>query len=175
MTTTDDCEAMPPTEDDATDESPLYWTHLHTTDSDQTVECNVRDVHSVELDEAMWSDIGEDRAPCPIDYLLIGVAGCQLEVLKHCLKQSHVDNYEVSVAAEAGLDEPGDANVGIPDPETNKISAIKVDFEITTTDEFEGRAARCMDIAERICIATRSVREGIAVPVSSSVTVREVE
>lgn len=162
-----------PTEDDGSSGEPLYWARLRSDDTDDPVEVNVRDTHSLELDEPPWSAIGEDRAPCPIDYLITGVAGCQLEVLTHCLERSHVEEYTIDVDVEATLDTPGDPDVGIPDPETNRIASVDIELAVDTTQEYEDRVDRCLDIAERVCIVTRSVRGGIDVPISCSVTLRE--
>lgn len=154
-------------------DDPAYDADLTATADDPLNRATVRGRHDLALDEPRWSERGEDRAPCPVDYLLVGVAGCQLETVRHCLERSRVDDYRVDVSVHAEFDTPADGESGVPDPTSNRVTAIHLSFEVTTTAEDERRAERCLDIAEdQGCIVSRTVAAGVDVPLSTTVRVR---
>lgn len=132
----------------------------------------VRGNHDIQLDEPAWSNRGGDYAPCPVDYLLVGVAGCQLKSLRHCLERSRVDDYHISVSVEGEYEIPVDKSSGILEPKSNALKDIYITLEVTTTAEHEGRVNRCLGIAdEQGCIVSHTVEDGVEVPLTTSVTI----
>lgn len=153
-------------------ESRPYYGELAADAGDETNRAMIRDTHELELDEPTWSERGEDRAPCPVDYLLVGVAGCQLESLRYCLERSRVDDYHIDASVEGEYMVPADGSSGVPEPTSNAITAIHLELEVTTTANDENRINRCLGIAEeRGCIVSRTVEAGVDVPLTTSVVV----
>ena len=156
-----------------TEHGSLYYSQLEATAGGDTARATVRDRHELELDEPSWSNDGDDRAPCPVDYLLVGVAGCQLESIRHCMDSSRVEDYQINASVEGEYAIPADSETGVPEPMSNALTAIHLSVEIATNAEDERRAKRCLDIAEeRGCIVSRSVDGGVDVPLSTSVHIR---
>lgn len=154
-------------------DKPTYYADLEAAADEATNRALIRDRHRLELDEPTWSERGDDQAPCPVDYLLVGVGGCQLESLRHCLEKSRVDDYHVNVSVEGEYETPVDPTSGIPEPTSNRLTEIHLSFEVMTTTEHEKRVNRCLDIAEkRGCIVSRSVEDGVDVSLTMSVTVQ---
>lgn len=155
----------------ASDDHP-YQARLEATAGDATNRATVRGIHDLELDEPTWSENGSDRAPCPIDYLLVGVAGCQLESLRHCLEKSRVDDYRIDASVTGEYEIPADGSSGIPEPTSNTVTTIHLEFEITTNTEDKSRVNRCSEFAEeRGCIVSRTVEQGVDVPLTTSVVI----
>jgi uncharacterized OsmC-like protein len=154
-------------------DKPPYYAELQATAGEETNRGTIRDRHRLEFDEPTWSDRGEDTAPCPVDYFLAGVGGCQLETLRHCLEKSRVDDYRIEMSVEGEHETPVDRTSGIPDPTSNQLAAIRLSIEVTTTAEHETRANRCLDMAEDGgCIVSRSVDDCVDISLTTSVTVQ---
>lgn len=155
-----------------------HWAVLSGSSDELVVDVNVRDVHDLKIGEPDWGlesradlPMGEDRAPAPADYLVVGVVGCQLEVVRQCLEKARVGEYEVTAYAADEVVDPEDAPDVMPTHVSARIERIDVEIEVSTTEEFEDLVRRCVEVAEEACICGRSVEAGIDVPVEKSVTV----
>ena len=155
-----------------------HWAAVVGSSEELVVDVNVRDTHDLEIGEPDWGlesradlPMGEDRAPAPADYLVVGIVGCQVEVVRQCLEKARVEEYTIRGYAEDDVADPGDPPAAMPDHVSARIQRISVEIEVTTTDEFEDRVRRCVDVAEDACICGRSVEAGIDVPVDKSVRI----
>jgi len=119
-----------------------------------------RGTHELYFDEPEYIDVGEDEHPCPHDYLLATVGGCQLEVLKQCLEKAHVEEYDIEIEVES---EKGKVEVDedIPDTADIRITDMTTEITLEVPPEYESRANRCLEIFEENCPISNSVRAGI--------------
>lgn len=152
---------------------PLYYTRIEAGAKDVTNQVTVRDIHQLEADEPSWSDRGNDSAPCPVDYLLVAVGGCQVETIRYCLERSRVKRYEVEALVQAKYDDAVTEGSGIPNPMTNSVATIHTALEVSTPLEFERQVHRCLELSEKHgCIVSRSIEPAIDVRFETSVRVR---
>ncbi|MGM0590132.1 MAG: OsmC family protein [Halobacteriota archaeon] len=119
-----------------------------------------RGIHELYFDEPEYVDIGEDEYPCPHDYLVAAVGGCQVEILKQCLEKSRIEDYDITVDVHSvkGRRETDDE---IPQTAGLRISDIRSDITVTVTAEDAGRARRCVEVFEENCPISQSVQAGI--------------
>ncbi|MXV60520.1 hypothetical protein GS429_00235 [Natronorubrum sp. JWXQ-INN-674] len=131
-----------------------------------------RGTHELYFDEPEYVDIGEDEHPCPHDYLLATVGGCQLETLKQCLEKGRVDEYDIEIQVESKKgkvevadDMPGTADIRITD--------IHTDITVEVPPGHEPRASRCLDIFEAHCPISQSVDAGVTLHTSDTLAVED--
>lgn len=142
------------------------------TGDDDVAHALVRGEHELELDEPDWIPIGEDSAPYPTNYLMVAAAGCQVEVIAQAFHKARIDDYEIRVSATADVDEGGEGPEPFPEHMAWRYTDINLELEVETTEEYESRVRRCLEVAEDACIVSRSIEEGINVPVSKRLVVK---
>lgn len=128
-----------------------------------------RGTHELYFDEPEYIDVGEDEHPCPHDYLLATVGGCQLETLKQCLEKGGVDEYNIEIDVRS---EKGKVSVDDDMPQTTdiRITDITTDITLEVPSEHEPRASRCIDIFEAHCPISQSVDAGVTLHTNSEFT-----
>lgn len=128
-----------------------------------------RGIHELRFDEPEYIDVGEDEHPCPHDYLLATVGGCQLETLKQCLEKASVDEYNIEMEVES---EKGKVEIvdDMPNTADIRITDIRSDITLEVAAEDEARANRCLDIFEAHCPISQSVEAGISLHTTSDFT-----
>jgi uncharacterized OsmC-like protein len=125
-----------------------------------------RDTHELYFDEPEYIEIGDDDHPCPHDYLLATVGGCQLETLKQCLEKGGVEEYsiEMNVESKKGKVEISD---DMPSTADIRITDVTTDITVEVPEEYEPRTNRCLDIFEAHCPISQSVKAGVALDTTS--------
>lgn len=159
-------------ESDSSEEKRI-WAALSASSDEETASARVRDKHDLELDEPPWIPFGNDTAPCPVDYLVVATAGCQLEVLKQCLEKARVEEYEIQIVAERKREHAGEAPEPFPEHTSLRIPEIELELEVETTPEYESRVERCVDVCEEACIVSQSLEAGITSSISKTLTVED--
>lgn len=125
----------------------------------------VRDRHEILFDEPPDMEVGggDDAHPSPVDYMFASLVGCQLSVLNQCLEKARVEGFEIEADARidpAGVDEE-EVTDEMPSNTRKRIRHIEVDITLTVPSEYEGRAARCLEVYDAGCIVGQSFRAGI--------------
>lgn len=151
------------------------WRHegfdaVLTATSGETPRGVFRGKHELLFDEPEYVAVGNDEHPCPHDYLLATVGGCQLETLKQCLEKGDVNEYTIDIAVESKKgkvevdeDMPGTTNIRITD--------IHTDITVEVPPEHEPRATRCLEIFEAHCPISQSVDAGVTLHTADSLSV----
>lgn len=160
------------TEEQDRDDSPRLWAEIETSDDEHGSRAVVRGRHELGIDEPPWVPIGEDDAPCPGDYLLVAAAGCQVEVLKQCLEKARIGEYDVRVEVERERSSSADAPDPFPEHLGIRYDRLSMELTVETTEEFEGRVRRCVEVCEDACLISRSVEAGVDIELSKDVRVR---
>lgn len=159
--------------DGANGEEKRIWAELSTSSDEDTATASVRGKHELELDEPSWVPIGNDTAPCPVDYLVVAAAGCQLEVLKQCFEKARVEEYDIEIVAERRRAHAEAAPDPFPEHTSLRIPELTLELKVETTSEFEPRVKRCVDVCEDACIVSRSLEAGITTSITKSLTVSD--
>lgn len=135
----------------------------------------VRDTHELLLDEPErdWMPYGDDAAPSPGDYLCVGIAGCQLEVLRQCFEKARIDDYEIEIEYNRISVDSGEDVAPMPAHTASRIGTLELEMTVKTTSEYEDRVKRCLEVCEDGCIMSRSVEAGIDVPLEKSLVVED--
>lgn len=120
----------------------------------------IRGKHEVWFDEPSYVDVGTDEHPCPHDYLIAAIGGCQVEVLKQCFETARIDDYEIDLEVESEKS-AGDATEEVSDTTNVRITDVRTHIEVSVPPEFEDRSRRCLEIFEENCPISRSVEAGI--------------
>lgn len=123
----------------------------------------LRDKHEVVFDEPKFLPAaeGEDTAPSPVDYLMSGLAGCQVSVLDQALKKARVEDYHIEVVAMIATVGKDDVPEEMPSNTMNRIQHVDIDVTLTVPEEYRSRAQRCLDVYDDGCIVGQSLRVGI--------------
>lgn len=102
----------------------------------------------------------EGDGPSPSELLGAAVGGCLSASLLFCLDKAKipVDGIRTSVHGKLGRNEEGRL----------RIVGLEVELSLDTPAEDPQQVERCVDIFEKYCTVTESVRAGI--PVSAAVT-----
>lgn len=149
----------------------LIYADIERSSDDDTARAVVRDTHELTLDEPWWVPYGDDTAPCPVDYLVVAAAGCQVETFTQCLEKARVEEYAVRLHAERETAETD----GVPDPLPShtalRVRSLDLELTVETTPEYAGRVRRCLEVCEDACIVSRSLVDGIEVTLSKSIEV----
>lgn len=121
---------------------------------------NFRGIHELSFDEPEYIEVGEDEHPCPHDYLLAAVGGCQVEILKQCLEKGRVSEYDIEIDIRS---KKGRAEIDDEIPETADIRITDMYSEVTVSvpEEDRKRAQRCVEIFEENCPISLSVKAGV--------------
>lgn len=131
---------------------------------DQRAEGMVRGKHELYADEPEWLEepgAGDDSHPAPVDYLVFGLASCQVEILDQAMKKARIEEYHITAEAEVdrvGEDEPADEMLA---HHAGRISHITIDLTLEVPEEFESRAQRCLGVYDTGCVVGQSLRKGI--------------
>lgn len=149
----------------------LTYADVTRSSDDAVASAVVRDVHDLALDEPWWVPYGDDTAPCPVDYLVVAAAGCQVETFTQCLEKARVEEYEIRLHAERETAETDGVPEPLPAHTALRVSSLHFDITVETTPEFEGRVRRCLEVCEDACIVSRSLEDGIEVALSKSLEV----
>lgn len=142
---------------------------------DEIATGTVRGKHDLYADEPTWLEepgAGNDTHPAPADYLVFGLAACQVEVLDQALRKARIEDYQITVEAEVdrvGEDEPADEMLA---HHAGRISHIDVELTLSVPEEFEGRASRCLDVYDTGCVVGQSYRQGIEYTPTTSLETR---
>lgn len=158
----------------ASEEEMEKWRHegfdaTLTAKNGETPQGIFRGMHKLYFDEPEYVDVGEDEHPCPHDYLLATVGGCQLETLKQCLTKGNVEEYEIKIQVES---EKGKVEVhdDIPGTADIRITDIYTDITVEVPPEHKSRATRCLDIFEEHCPISQSVDAGVTLHTTDSLS-----
>lgn len=161
---TDDPNAAPP--------SNFRTGRISLSSDDDVARIEMRDEHVIEIDESgKVANIGNDRAPNPVDYLCAATAGCQVEVLKQCFVKARVEDYAITGTVRWERRQGGDVGDPMPDHLSTRVGAIEIDLSVETTEEYESQVSRCLDVAERACIVSRSIESGVDVSLDKELLV----
>ncbi|WP_418280622.1 OsmC family protein [Halorubrum sp. DTA98] len=127
----------------------------------EPTEGRCRDRHDVLIDEPEWSEFGEDRAPSPVDYLMIAVTSCQVSVLSQSFDKAGIEDYEIDV--NSTIDRVGADSVPdeMPAHTANRIQHVDIEIDVTVPDEYAEAAQRSLDVYDQGCIVGQSFRSGI--------------
>lgn len=131
-----------------------------TCSEDEPAQGEFRGVHELYFDEPEYIDVGKDEYPCPHDYLLAAVGGCQTEILKQCLEKSRIDEYDIQIEIESKKGRTG-VDEEIPETADIRITDMQTDVTVTVPEEFAERARRCVEVFEENCPISQSVVAGI--------------
>lgn len=144
---------------------------LHLEHGDRPVEGQVRD-HSFEIDDSESLPYGgHDLAPSAVDYMVAGLAGCQLAVLSQCLRKARIDDFEIDIHAVPDDWWREDVSEDLPENQVKRIDHVDVEVEVTVPEEYEQRARRCLDVYDEGCIVGQSFRAGIEYTPETSLSV----
>lgn len=145
-------------------ESQSFQSTVERRSDDDWAEGLVRGKHELYADEPEWLEepgAGEDAHPAPVDYLVFGLASCQVEILDQAMKKARIEDYHITATAEVdrvGEDQPADEMLA---HHAGRISHITVDLTLEVPDEYESRAQRCLDVYDTGCVVGQSLRNGI--------------
>lgn len=143
---------------------------LHHVAGERPVDGTIRD-HAIQIDDSKTLEYGgEDLAPSAVDYLVLGLVGCQLSALSQCLRKARIDEYEIE--AEADLDDWWREAVAgdLPANLEKRVDHLTVRIDVTVPEAFERRAQRCLDVYDQGCIVGQSLRAGMDYTTETSVS-----
>lgn len=139
---------------------------------DRPVEGQVRD-HYFEIDDSESLPYGgHDLAPSAVDYMVVGLAGCQLAVLSQALRKARVEDFEIDITAVPDEWWREEISEELPENQVKRIDHIEVQVEVTVPEEYEGRAGRCLEVYDQGCIVGQSLREGVDYTPETAVSVK---
>lgn len=147
---------------------------VETADDEPHTTATVRETHALRSDEPDWLPIGagDDAHPAPVDYLLAGLAFCQVSVLEQTLENNDVETYDIE--CEATVDEYGmreDHPDELPHHTAGLVEHVTVDIGVTTTPEDRETADRCLEVYDEGCIVGNSLNTGVDHTSVTSLTV----
>ncbi|GJM42659.1 MAG: hypothetical protein DHS20C20_29410 [Ardenticatenaceae bacterium] len=117
----------------------------------------VRDLSPVFVDEPP-SRGGEDRAPTPMEHILIGLCGCSTVTASRLAKKIRFQFDHLESFAEAELDQRGLS--GKADVDVH-YRAVRLTIQITT-NESEGRLARLQALVDKYCPVHSFVKAAVS-------------
>lgn len=138
---------------------------------DRPVEGQVRDHHFEVDDSESLPYGGHDLAPSAVDYMVAGLAGCQLAVLSQALRKARIDDFEIDITAVPDEWWREEISEELPENQVKRIEHIDVQVKVTVPEEYEGRAERCLEVYDQGCIVGQSFREGIDYTPETSVSI----
>lgn len=139
---------------------------------DRPVDGSVRD-HTFGVDDSETLPYGgEDLAPSAVDYMVAGLAGCQLAVLSQCFRKARINDFEIELAAIPDSWWREEIPEDLPENQVKRIEHIHVDVDVTVPEEYEERAQRCLDVYDQGCIVGQSFRAGIEYTPKTSLSVK---
>jgi uncharacterized OsmC-like protein len=138
-----------------------------TCSDDEFATGTFRGIHELTFDEPEYVDIGEDEHPCPHDYLVAAIGGCQVEILKQCLEKRRIEEYDIdlSIRTEKGREAVDDE---IPETADIRITDTYSEVAVSVPDEHADRAQRCVEVFEENCPISQSVQAGVDLHVDAS-------
>lgn len=138
---------------------------------DRPVDGGVRD-HSFKIDDSETLPYGgHDLAPSAVDYMVAGLAGCQLAVLSQCLRKARIEDWEIEISAIPDDWWREEIPEELPENQVKRIEHIDVHVDVTVPEEYEERAQRCLEVYDQGCIVGQSFREGIEYTPETSLSV----
>lgn len=145
---------------------------LHHVAGERPIEGSIRD-HAIQIDDSTTLEYGgADEAPSAVDYMVLGLVGCQLSALSQCLRKARVEGYEID--AEADLDDwwREDVSEELPENLIKRVEHLTVKLDVTVPEEYEARAQRCLDLYDQGCIVGQSYRAGMEYTPETSLSTR---
>ena len=119
------------------------------------VEFDVDGVPSLIADE--MKPIGENLGPNPTRLLSAAVGHCLSSSLLYCLSKAKVKVKKLDATVKANVERNEEGRL--------RIAGLDVQIQLEVNEEDKLRALRCLDIFEKYCTVTQSVRKGIEVKV----------
>lgn len=139
---------------------------------ERPVEGTIRD-HTVLVDDSKTLEYGgEDLAPSAVDYMVLGLLGCQLSALSQCLRKARIEEYEIDARADLGGWWREDVPEDLPENLVKRVEELEVTLDVTVPGEYEARAQRCLDVYDQGCIVGQSFRAGMEYTPETSLSVR---
>jgi len=119
------------------------------------VKFDVEDIPELLVDEP--KPVGEDAGPSAPRLLATAVGFCLSTSLLYCLSKARVrtENVETTVALTTRQNEQG----------LTRVKEINVKLDLQVHQKDKARLPRCLDIFQKYCTVTESVRKGIPVSV----------
>ncbi|MFC7251613.1 OsmC family protein [Halomicroarcula sp. GCM10025324] len=140
---------------------------------DRPVDGRVRD-HTFKVDDSETLPYGgHDLAPSAVDYMVIGLAGCQLAVLSQALRKARIEDFEIEIAAIPDAWWREEIPEDLPENQVKRIEHIEVSVDVTVPEEYESRAQRCLDVYDEGCIVGQSFRAGVEYTPNTSLSLKE--
>lgn len=145
---------------------------LNLESGDRPVDGRVRE-HTFHVDDSETLPYGgHDMAPSAVDYMVAGLAGCQLAVLSQALRKARIEDWELDITAVPDDWWREEVPEDLPENQVKRIEHIDVQVDLTVPEEYEGRAQRCLEVYDQGCIVGQSFREGIEYTPDTSLSVR---
>jgi len=137
---------------------------------DRPVDGSVRE-HTFEIDDSETLPYGGfDLAPSAVDYMVAGLAGCQLAVLSQALRKARIEDWTIEISAIPDAWWREEIPEDLPENQVKRIEHIQVQVDLTVPEEYEGRAERVLDVYDQGCIVGQSFRAGIEYTPETSLT-----
>ena len=149
-----------------------HTVRLHHVAGERPVEGSIRD-HTVYVDDSKTLEYGgTDMAPSAVDYMVLGLIGCQLSALSQCLRKARVEDYEIEARADLGGWWREDVPDDLPGNLVKRVEELDVSLDVTVPEEYEARAGRCLDVYDQGCIVGQSFRAGMEYVPETSLSTR---
>ena len=137
---------------------------------DRPVDGKVRE-HTFEIDDSESLPYGGfDLAPSAVDYMVAGLAGCQLAVLSQALRKARIEDWRIEISAIPDAWWREEIPEDLPENQVKRIEHIEVRVDLTVPEEYEGRAERVLEVYDQGCIVGQSFRAGIEYTPETSLT-----
>lgn len=138
---------------------------------DRPVEGRVRD-HTFDVDDSETLPYGgHDLAPSAVDYMVAGLAGCQLAVLSQALRKARIEDWEIEITAIPDEWWREDVPDDLPENQVKRVDHVDVRVDLTVPEEYEERARRCLEVYDQGCIVGQSFRAGIEYTPATSLSI----
>lgn len=138
---------------------------------DRPVDGQVRE-HTFTIDDSESLPYGgHDLAPSAVDYMVIGLAGCQLAFISQALRKARIEDWEIEITAVPDEWWREEISADLPENQIKRIDHIDVQVDLTVPEKYEGRARRCLEVYDQGCIVGQSFREGIEYTPETSLSV----
>lgn len=138
---------------------------------DRPVDGRVRE-HTFEVDDSESLPYGGyDLAPSAVDYMVAGLAGCQLAVLSQALRKARIEDWEIEMSAVPDAWWREEIPEDLPENQVKRVEHVAVQVDLTVPEEYEERARRVLDVYDQGCIVGQSFRAGIEYTPETSLSV----
>lgn len=138
---------------------------------DRPVDGRVRE-HTFEVDDSESLPYGGyDLAPSAVDYMVAGLAGCQLAVLSQALRKARIEDWEIEMSAVPDAWWREEIPEDLPENQVKRVEHVAVQVDLTVPEEYEERAERVLEVYDQGCIVGQSFRAGIEYTPETSLSV----